>query len=292
MSPKINDACLKLPGQAQTWDCSPNGFIGLNVTPADYGSTEISVYTAMPDLPYSYGAQAPVLKSLSSLQLVIDTYNPGDGPAYFFQQTYDKLVILPETALSATSSKRSLNEIMEDASFEERGMIASHQLASPGQKPWFCYWNSTTLEGFIYVTQNVSDPSLNTTAMVNSMISHATDAATAPSSVPTSHSSASSSGSYPKRDLPAWPSFVPPTYPKCVKIEERRDIKVAVPPYCQQVQVLYNRHVNPVLNPDGSGFLYVNLTETESSVQVRDLGRRSRKRDWVTSSCTCEWKSE
>ena len=290
-SPKINDACLQVQGQAQAWDCSSDGFIGLNVTPADYGSTQVSVYTAMPDLPYFYGAQAPVLKSLSSLQLVIDTYNRDEGPAYFFQQTYDKLVILPPTALSATGSKRSLDEIMEDASLEEREMMTSHQLASPGEKPWFCFWNSTIVEGFIYVTQNVSNPLQNTTAMVNSVISHATAAATAPSPAHPSNPSTPSDRSYPKRGVPSWPSSVPSTYPKCVKIEERRDFSVAIPPYCQQMQILYNQHFNPVLNKDGGGFSIVNLTETLSNVEIRDLGEK-RKRDWVPSSCSCEWKSE
>jgi len=284
ISPKVNNACLVAPGQGPAWDCAPDGFIGLNVTNADYGSTQVSVYTHMPDLPYFYGAQAPVLQSLSSLQLVIDKYHPEEGPAYFFQQTYDKLVILPQTSLSPTGSKRSLDEIMEEATLEERGSVVNHQPALPGQKPWFCYWNGTTLEGFIYVTQNISDPEQNTTAIVNSVISAAT---AAPSSNPSAYSRKLKS----KRDS-SWPSLVPLTYPKCVKIEERRDLKTAVAPYCQQMQILYNHHVNPVANPDGGGPLTVNLTEVESSVQVRSIGSRSRKRDWVNSSCTCEWKSE
>ena len=295
-SPDVKNECLKVPGQAQAWDCVPNGFIGLNVTPSDYGSTEVSVYTAMPDLPYFYGAQAPVLKSLSSLLLVNDTYNPDEGPAYFFQQNYDKLVILPPSALSPSSSKRSLDEIMEEASLEDRDMLTSHQLALPGQRPWFCYWNSTTLEGFIYVTQNISDPSQNTTAMVNSVLSHAAAAATQTAqgyqhAAPSSNPSAPTGGVKAKREYAAWPSFVPPAYPKCVKVEERRDLKTAVAPYCQQMQILYNHHINPVANPNGGGPIIVNLTEVETIVQSRDLVGRSRKRDWVTS-CSCEWKSE
>lgn len=284
ISPKVNKACLVVPGQKDAWDCAPDGFIGLNVSLADYGSTQVSVYTHMPDLPYFYGAQAPVLQSLSSLQLVIDTYNPGEGPAYFFQQTYDKLVILPQTALSSTGSKRSLGEIMEGATLEERNSIDNHAPALPGDKPWFCYWNGTTLEGFIYVTQNISDPSQNTTAIVNSVISEAT---AAPSSSPSAHSRKLKS----KRE-PSWPSLVPSTYPKCVKIEERRDLKTAVAPYCQQMQILYNHHINPAPNPDGDGPPIVKLTEVESSVQVRSIGSRGRKSDWVNSSCTCEWKSD
>ena len=323
-----NNICLSTASQTVAWQCASNEFVGLNVIPSDLGSTTILLRNSMPDqIFYLYGAQPPVLETPSSLTLVTDINNPNRGPAYFFQQTYNKIVILNSTAFPTRDVVTPQNPMM----------------AMPGDQPWFCFWNNTILEGFIYVNESVPDASQNTTEFVSSIFSMAlgslpTQSATQntpgiqPSSTQSSiqtqqaatgdqsnnqlsngknnhggHSDDRDNndkhGGY-KRDPNAspsqvkydtdWPSAVPTIYPKMVKLEERRNTTNAVQPYCQQMRVLYNYAVNPVI-----GSATIQLDENESSIQARGLvgragaatspGKRA-KRDFV-SSCSCEWIS-
>lgn len=97
---------------------------------------------------YPYGTQPPVLTTQQVLNLVSDSQNPNEGPAWFFELPYNKFVILPEGALSMPTSKRDL-EVREGhpiGDFTQRKNVAQ-----PGDRPWFCYWNGTLLEAFIYV---------------------------------------------------------------------------------------------------------------------------------------------
>lgn len=101
---------------------------------------------------YPYGTQPPVLSQQQVLNLVSDSQDLSRGPAWFFELPYNKLVILPEGALSVASSKRDL-ENLEDRSYNSAGDFTSRKgVAQPGDKPWFCYWNGTLLETFIYVS--------------------------------------------------------------------------------------------------------------------------------------------
>lgn len=52
---------------------------------------------------YSYGEQPPVLSN-SRMELVNDTFEPSRGPAWFRMISFDKVVILPETVLTATAT--------------------------------------------------------------------------------------------------------------------------------------------------------------------------------------------
>ena len=346
-----NNACLLTASQTVAWKCASNESVGLNVIPSDLEPTQVSLYNSMPDqMLYRYGAQPPALNSLSSLTLVTDTNNPSRGPAYFFQQTYDKIVILNSTAFLPQNTKRELVGA-EKLSPETRDVIMPRNpvMATPGDQPWFCFWNNTILEGFIYVNESISDPSQNTTAFVSSIMSMALGSSptqSASQNTPGIQPSSSQSsvqtqqtatgyqdnnqmtngknnhgghsgdrgndnqhggyqhGGYqhdpngsPSRVKRAadWPSAVPTTYPKMVKIEERRNTTNAIQPYCQQMQVLYNYALNPVIGSDT-----IKLDEMESSIQTRGLMRgtgaatnwgRREKRE-VLSSCSCEWISD
>ena len=341
-----NNACLPISSQTVAWGCASNDFVDLKVIPSDYGSTQVSVYNNMPDqMLYLYGAQPPMLKSPASLTLVTDINNPSKGPAYFFQQTYDKIVILNSTAFVPQNNKREL-VAGEKLSPEIRDVIMPRdpRMAVPGDQPWFCFWNNTILEGFIYVNETISDASENTTAFVNSILSVAlgslptqsafqnppgTQPSSTQSSAQTQQTTAGNqnehqmnniknshgghsgerdnydqqgdnkrdpngSPSRVKRD-PDWPSAVPTTYPKMIKLEERRNTTNADQPYCQQMQVLYNYALNPVI-----GSAIIKLDEIESSIQGRGLMRgrdaatslgNRRKRE-ALSSCSCEWISD
>lgn len=184
------------------------------------------------------------------------------GPAYVFQQQYDKLVIVHEDDIPGgiPSSKRSLlKRWFYDEGLENHGSLIGRQdddewmsvsIAQPIDRPWFCYWNNTILEGFIFVTQDAS--------------ASASASGASPSAAATSSGSPQFPGSRFKRQSP--PS---PPYPKSVKIEERRPLNPSAP-YCEQMQILNTWQPGPVVNPNTHLVNTVYLSETESQSLVQN----------------------
>lgn len=214
-------------------------------------------YAPPPDGLIRYGSQPPQLSQPANLVLMKDKYDFNKGPAYVFQQQYTKMVIVHEEDIPGgiPASKRSLlNRWFYDKGFEHHGRLLGRQeddkwmsdsIARPVDRPWFCYWNNTILEGFIFVTQDAS--------------ASASTAGASPSAAATSSGSSQSPGSRSKRQSPPGP----PSYPKSVKIEERRPLNPS-PAYCEQMQILDNNQSNPVFNPTTQRVNTVNLTEIES----------------------------
>jgi hypothetical protein len=98
----------------------------------------------------TYGMQEPIITFHTPSISVTDNQDPGRSPAYFFQQSYDKLVILPEST-----------------SIARRGAVGSGPgVVQPGDRPWFCYWDETLLEVFIYA--NLSSIEASTTSISTS----------------------------------------------------------------------------------------------------------------------------
>jgi hypothetical protein len=152
--------CLVNSAQASSWSCNiamttpytisiselPNASSNLanNEVSLSYGNNSFGGW-------YAYGAQPPVLMSSKVLNLVIDSQDPSSGPAWFFEMTYDKVVILPPNAFTpSANSKRKEKERHNDKPFGE--FTGRKNVLQPGDKPWFCYWNGTLLETFIYVS--------------------------------------------------------------------------------------------------------------------------------------------
>ena len=248
-----------------------------------------------------YGSQPPQLNQPAPLVLMYDKDDSDKGPAYFFQQTYDKLVIVHERDLpgGVQSSKRSfikrwlygdgpdsLGSLTGRQENDEDDEWTSQSMAKPGDKPWFCYWNNTILEGFIFVTQDANAGA------------SASDAS--PSAAATSIGSGPVHGSRLKRYGPASPS-----YPKSVKIEERRSLKTSQA-YCQQMQILNTLQPGVLPNPD----LYLNETVSQSLVQNQAMPGMAgnpqfevpalptsiptkrgamHKRTTSPSTCQCKW---
>ena len=245
-----------------------------------------------------YGSQPPQLNQPAHLVLMNDKDDFGKGPAYVFQQPYDKLVIVHEGDLpgGVKSSKRSflkrwlygdgpesLGSLTGRQENDENDEWTSHSIAKPGDKPWFCYWNNTILEGFIFVTQDA-----NASAS-------ASDAS--PSAAATSLGSGPFDGSRLKRHGPASQS-----YPKSVKIEERRPLKPSQA-YCQQMQILNTLQpgalpVNTVyLNETGSqsiaqnqampGIPYFGVPASPTNIPTKRGAMH--KRTTSPSTCQCKW---
>ena len=270
----------------------------------------VSLSYATPNDNYiRYGSQPPQLSRPANLVLMRDRDNFDKGPAYMFQQLYDKLVIVHEDDLPGgiSSSKRSfLKRWFSDRGLENRGSLIRRQewnqwtsdtLALPGDKPWLCYWNSTILEGFIFVTQDTS--------------ASASASDTYPSAAATSSGSSQFPGIHSKRQNSASPS----SYPKAVRIEERRLLKSGQP-YCQQMQILNNYQFGPLIDPATNIVYTIQLSETESQSLVQNQAMpgmggvsafstipsspsgyprkrgATNKRSTTSSSCQCGWMED
>lgn len=223
----------------------------------------VSLSSALPsDGLIRYGSQPPQLNQPANLVLMKDKDDFNKGPAYVFQQLYNKVVIVHEEDIPGgiPSSKRSLlKRWFFDPGFDKHASLIGRQeddqwmsdsIAQPADRPWYCYWNNTILEGLLFVTEDAS--------------ASASASNTYPSAAATSSGSSQFPGSRFKRQTPS-----SPLYPKSIKIEERRP-QNPTPPYCEQMQILYTNEPNPILNPTTGKVNTVYLSETESQSLIQD----------------------
>ncbi|CAF9934668.1 hypothetical protein IMSHALPRED_009796 [Imshaugia aleurites] len=287
------------------WDCATGANLSMVVTIAGSNPPQISLSYATPSDGYiRYGAQPPQLNQPANLMLMDDKDDFNKGPGYVFQQQYDKIVIIHEGDLSGEipSSKRSLlKRWFYDKGLENRRSLIGRQaddewtsdsIAQPTDRPWFCHWNHTILEGFIFITQAAS--------------ASASASGASPSAAATSSGSSSFPGSRFKRQNP--PGLL--SYPKSVKIEERRPLN-PVQPYCEQMQILNTWQPVPVFIPDTGQVNTVHLSEIESQSIIQNQAmpgmnggaslpppaaspsgfpqKRANMATAPPSSCQCEW---
>lgn len=251
---------------------------------------------------YAYGTQPPVLTQQQVLNLVIDSQEPSRGPAWFFELPYNKVVILPEGALTAPSSKRDVDERDGGGPHPASDFMSRKNVAEPGDKPWFCYWNGTLLEAFIYVNLTSSAGRQTSTtssaaAASSTWNSGASQTSSGSAATSTGQSSSSSSSYQQMQWLPA--------YPKVLKVEERRIPRgdQSISPYCVQHYIDPEGNAEPFMNSTGQPVvIYLNESEPSSVSQIS--GKRSypisllEDRDVETSglmerqssgSCGCVW---
>lgn len=223
-------------------------------------------YPTAPGAQIRYGAQPPVLHgSPVILSLNSDSSTPMRGPAWSFQQTYTKVVIVRQQDLPgpSASSKRSFlrrwfsdDDGFDDSAslFERDSLFTDSQWAKAGERPWYCYWNGTELEGFIFVTQKADD---------DATISASYPTAASTNAAMRAAPSATYQGRVKRQAPPSQPAF-----PNVLKVEERRSIYNPVQPYCQQMQVLYNQQLGFTV-PGQDAPLTIQLTETEAPFQQK-----------------------
>lgn len=170
------------------WSCDIGGVPAAAISvgiPANGNESGAFIFYANTDDTIYYGTQAAFMQtSWAPFTTVQDNDDKSGGPAYYFQQFYDKVVVLPESALAVPSSK-----MKKRRSFPlNAGWLQHKQAAQPSQKPWFCVWNNTFVEGFIYVdeaiatTYSVSSGSAQATASANASSSSSSPAAVTTSS--------------------------------------------------------------------------------------------------------------
>lgn len=288
--------CLTFPSQRSAWQCdfAFGNDVAINIySPLGTEQTGAELYA--PGQPASgsgltYGNQANLMSSTwSPFIYVIDNDNSERGPAFYFQSSYDKVVVIPGYAINASVSK-----LKRDTFQIPPKWFANKQLAAPGEKPWMCYWNSTFLEGFIYTNEHAQPFSSITSSLATWTHRPSTTAATStgipsyptPSAAPgetitttvtvssTAHTFTGAASAYPswfqstypdwngtdeygshqsKRDGGGWmygPGPGLPIYPYMVKIEERR-VPGSPQPFCVLYQILNDGSYNWV--PDDNG---------------------------------------
>jgi hypothetical protein len=150
---------------------------------------------------FPYGMQEQVISFALPGVLAADDEDVEWGPTYFFQTSYDKIIILPETTGVGTRDVRSLS---------------TRDVTQPGDLPWFCFWNSSLLEVFIYINLTSSSGAKSTS---------------------TSTSAISPTGTA---------SSINQAYPKVVKVENSAT-NSSINPYCQQMQILSDGSAVPLL---------------------------------------------
>ncbi|KAE8145042.1 hypothetical protein BDV25DRAFT_145031 [Aspergillus avenaceus] len=215
----ISKFCIVEQDYTPSWNCMRRGEIPISVTGTE-SSRNISFPKNKLSSSFTYGAQPPYFSdSAQSLTVMMDSNDLSLGPALTFFSLFDKLVILPQDTFSSSSvSKRSVNEDEVLANSYRR-----LQVARAGDKPWFCWWNSTVMEFFMYLNQStkVDNYGPTTTTLFATQTTGTASVATATST-----------------------SI--PDYPLRIKMEEKRDYSGAQNPYCQQMQVLRDGSVSPV----------------------------------------------
>jgi hypothetical protein len=134
------------------WSCDLVGsdeiWISIEASP-DGNNTGAYIFTKAgpdPSMQLSYGSQVSnMFTSFAPFYFVSDRDDPDDGPAFYFQQEYNKLVVVSQDALDVPTRR-----LKRDAYGRWPSWFVQKQYATPGDKPWFCYWNNTMMEAFIY----------------------------------------------------------------------------------------------------------------------------------------------
>ncbi|OJD40582.1 uncharacterized protein BKCO1_1000640 [Diplodia corticola] len=313
-SPDVSsNECLTSSGQNDAWSCNVDG-PPLEINVKSYGKANSYAMWLSPldnTTGVNYGSQAPNIDP-QALSLVTDLDNPTDGPAWHFQTLYDKIVILrPEDFAAGSEYEKRDAQFASDPYPPDgfnmpSGFRSRHQVVA-GDKPWYCIWNSTFIETFIYVEQNTSSAvSTGVSSAVASATNYATPAQSS-SSVPTttypspvtvvSTNSAAIVTTTPtpveRRSTPGdTDSNDIQWYPRIVKIEERRT-STKEQAYCQQMQLLDDGRMVPTLK-DGKTIV-VTLSESDPDYSDYKSGSTSKrsnslhKRDDPSNACHCQW---
>lgn len=169
-------------------------------------------------------------------------------------------------------------------------------VAQPGEKPWFCYWNGTLLETFIYVNQTSASGSRQASSSSAAAVTATSTASsstqpstgTYSSSVPTSNVQSQGSPYSGQSQVP----YFPPSYPRVVKLEERRIPRGSqrVSPYCVQQVVQPDGSTLPFLNSTGQP-VTIHLNETQpTSYSRRDFFLQSIYERDSGDKCGCTWE--
>ncbi|KAF1837341.1 hypothetical protein BDW02DRAFT_586763 [Decorospora gaudefroyi] len=316
-----NPGCLTQANQYSAWSCKMTFaplVITINETTVSGESRQVATMGSGPSVPNGsilYGLQSPQLNS-KPLELVSDLDYKAYGPAYHFSARYDKLVILPPEELNYSLGSAFTKR--QSGKFRQRFEVKS------GDNPWFCYWNQTYIEGYIYSQDNSSAASLTsfptqwptaTSTILDTAVAGAATAATMtngnsqlPSSQPPPVVETPASATVAAREVPtddaSPPRMLP--YPRIIKIEERR-LPDSPQPYCEQMVLLDNGVMTWSTGPNDSP-IRIWLQESHPSYEEyfaaqasatkiatadkkgkREAAFEVERRSDPSDACHCQW---
>lgn len=170
-----------------------------------------------------------------------------------------------------------------------------------GDRPWFCWFNQTVLEFFIYLEQNTT--ASTSISVFSPSYTSMPKNGKEPSTFPAGFSPPSPSSGYPISQ-PTWPppppkrafnrrrdegnsrnSIYPENYPLWIKLEEKRKPENNIQPYCQQMRILDTQMIVP---QEGVPIINVSETEPTSSNHYKRAGMDGSTTS-LGSNCVCEW---
>lgn len=303
--------CLTNNTQAAAWSCSlpvSQQQVNLTISPNNY----VTIFPTSSPTVLQYGAQIPILPP-QKLQLVTDLSAPNRGYAYHFQTTYTKLVIVPPMMLNLAKRAPGTFDswMVED--------IVQRDTVQAGQQPWFCYWNGTMVEGFVYALYNATTSAATSTS--STYDTDSTASALSATGTSTTPSIASSTLSFAQvQYIPPWitatalPPNAPPAasswwasrlaasqsgnnvkrrsssqqmaygqIPYMVRILERRVPNGHPAPRCEKMQLLDNGQYNHVVDAAGNP-----ICETLQEWDPNPYSKRDAQTD-MSETCFCGW---
>jgi hypothetical protein len=268
--------CITKPEFTSAWACQNQGFLQIDIEGNDMHNYNGTVIFEPPpiDASFTYGAQAPFMPSpTQSLTPKLDTNNRNFGPALFFSTQFDKLVIVHENDIPPPRKRDGFSPQDPPSSppygpptdsplgpppppFGPGPGMWNRKQATAGEKPWFCWWNGTNMEFFLFVNQ-------------------------------TSASSPSASSFSPESTSNPPPPAEPSNCPRRIKIEEER-MPHALPPYCVQMLVNQNLGIDPI--PQSTVYIPEYPPPVTVSAAKRDIpgSFTLAARASYESSCFCE----
>jgi hypothetical protein len=202
--------------------------------------------------------------------------------------------LVPAEALNNhTASKRSLS--VNDIAARS---VPNGQVGKLGDQPWFCWFNQTILEFFIYPEHNTTSSTASTALSSPSSTSMPYNGAGYPTNLnrPSYTSAYSSSPSWPAQrekrhydyghdETDSRESTSLANYPLWIKMEEKRKPENNIQPYCQQMRILDSGLIVPQ-----EGVSIINVTEIEpSSSSTQKRGSMDGSAAELRSNCVCEW---
>ena len=174
-------------------------------------------------------------------------------------------------------------------------------MAQPGDQPWFCWFNNTVLEFFIYPDHSTTSSPMTTG--VGSSTPIATSVANDGLA-----STIFSTGTYPgptDSGQPPWQSNAPPgrnrrrdyghpeeneldnyqDYPRYTKLEDKRHPNPNTAPYCQQMDILYDGQIVPSSSGAMLSFEEVEPVSSKNGKRNPNDGSTSS----LNTECACVW---
>jgi hypothetical protein len=268
--------CFNDTTQSQAWNCDmPLRWYSMEVgripnasQTENYEMTLTSVNGS--DNLYLWGTQPPSIVEPVQLTLVNDTFEVSRGPAWWFKMNYNKQVILSESSFTATHQKREWEyDGPPRPGFDPTRFMSKNPGPEEGEKPWFCTWPNTTMEVFIYPSQNISVRYTSTSS---------------------TSSAAGASATGTTQDQTIVSSYDPtPAYPQVIKFMERRlfmdgDEEAAT---CRQVKITNGgRDKEDLMDANGNPIEVIVVERMRTYEELAEAANRNRhpNRRWMADT--------